>query len=113
MTQTQLQKNPRTTFVSKENEIYRIIKEQRKNKSHVRILFTSIWDNEQNAICAELRDSVLERTDSVDLYVVDSFSCPHAFVIFRIGRTPTLVTLNEEKVTVEDYVPMIYSELGI
>ncbi len=105
-------KKYKTVFVSRENEVNKILREQRKTKSNVRILFTSIWDQD-NDICLDLRDKVLEREDPTDLYVVDSFSVPHSFVIFKIAKTPALVSLRKEKVVVEDYVPKIYSELGV
>ena len=112
MTQTQPSKKSSTIFISKENEVNRLLREQRKNKSLVRILFTSIWDQD-NDICLDLRDKVLEREGDGTLYVLDSYNVPHSFVIFSVSKTPTLVTLNKEKVIVEDYVSRIYSELGV
>ena len=105
-------KKSKTIFISKENEVNRLLREQRKNKDLIHILFTSIWDQD-NDICIDLRDKVIEREGDGTLYVLDSYSVPHSFVIFKVTKTPTLVTLNKEKVTIEDYVSKIYTELGV
>ena len=115
MTQTQ-QSSPqayKTVFVSKENDVNKILRDQRRNKTKIKILLTSIWER-QNDICLDLREKLAEKEDNkVPLFVLDSYSVPHSFVIFKVTKVPTLVTLNREKIFVQDYVPTIYKELGI
>jgi len=100
----------KTVFLSTENQLNKILKSQRETGKHIKLLFTSTW-KDQNEICLKLREQVVERADNTDLYIIDSCSLPHCFVIFRITKVPALVTLRGERVIVEDYVPHIYENL--
>ena len=106
--------NPtKTISPTKENDVNRVLRLQKKNATKIRILYASVWgvDNEVNIA---LLNSLVERPEeSGTLYVVDSFRMPHSFVIFKINRTPALVTIAPDKVTKEDYLPKIYEELGL
>jgi hypothetical protein len=95
-------------FLNKENQINKILKDQRKVGNKVRILFVSLWDNS----CTTLMDSLEVYHDSVPLYVANSFTMPHAFVIHRVTKSPTLVTLLRDRYVKEDYLSNIYNELG-
>jgi hypothetical protein len=44
---------------------------------------------------------------------VDSFTMPHAFVIFKTTKLPHLVLLKRGGVESEDYLSKIYHELGL
>ena len=37
---------------------------------------------------------------------------PHAFVIYHVTQTPTLVTVSKDRYIKECYLPKIYNELG-
>ena len=95
-------------FLNKENQINKVLKDQRKSGALSRILFVSLWDNWASILI----DSLDDYSDGIPLYVIDSFTMPHAFVIHNVTKTPTLVTLLKDRYVKEDYLPNIYKELG-
>tara|TARA_Y100000034_G_C6515253_1_gene221534 strand:+ start:119 stop:430 length:312 start_codon:yes stop_codon:yes gene_type:complete len=95
-------------FLSKENQINKVIRDQRKSKEKIRVLFTSLWDDWSKDILSHL----IDYRKKAKLYVVNSFTMPHSFVIFRTTKVPYLVTLKEDNVYREGYLPNIYRELG-
>jgi len=95
-------------FLDKENQINRVIREQRKSGNKVRLLFVSLWDK-----CSTLLvDSLENYDDTVPIYVANSFTMPHAFVIHHVIKSPSLVTLLRDRYVKEDYLSNIYKELG-
>ena len=98
-------------LLTKENQINKVLKEQKKERSNIKILFTSLWDPWSD----RLLDSIIElpyAEKAPQIYVVDSFNMPHSFVIFKIRNTPALVSIDRDKIAVETYLPFIYTELG-
>jgi hypothetical protein len=100
--------NSNVIFLDKENQINRVIKDQKKAGRTMRVLFVSLWDKWANTLVDSLED--YERYSP--LHVVNSFTMPHSFVIYNVTTTPTLITLYKDRYTKEDYLPNIYSELG-
>jgi len=100
--------NSNVIFLDKENQINRVIKDQKKAGRTMRVLFVSLWDKWANTLVDSLED--YERYSP--LHVVNSFTMPHAFVIYNVTKTPTLLTLYRDRYTKEDYLPNIYKELG-
>ena len=100
--------NSNVIFLDKENQINRVIKDQKKAGRTMRILFVSLWDKWANTLVDSLED--YERYSP--LHVVNSFTMPHAFVIYNVTKTPALVTLYRDRYTKEDHIPNIYKELG-
>jgi len=100
--------NSNVIFLNKENQINKVIRDQKKLGNTTRILFVSLWDD----WCATLVDSLEDYVDHLPLYVINTFTMPHAFVIHNVTKTPTLVTLLRDKYLKEDYLPDIYNELG-
>tara|TARA_R110002020_G_scaffold59341_3_gene161848 strand:+ start:2041 stop:2388 length:348 start_codon:yes stop_codon:yes gene_type:complete len=101
-------------FLTKENELNKILKSQRRSRKKINVLFTSLWD--QNSI--DLVESLKEQYPEEDvtkppLYVVDSFTMPHSYVIYGTTKVPHLVRLNMDKVHSEDYLPVIKETLGL
>lgn len=98
-------------FLSKENDLNKIIKSHKKERGSLSILFISLWDE----WCQNLVDELKKRYDGVEkgqpLYIVDSFYMPHSFVIYNTTKLPHLVHLNNRGVHSEDYLPMIYNTL--
>lgn len=92
-----------------ENELNKIIKSQKKTGEKINILFYSLWDEH----CEKLVNSLGGYRKQKPLYLVDSFSMPHAFVIYKTTKLPHLVSLNKDKVQSEDYLPMVYKSLGL
>jgi len=92
-----------------ENELNKIIKQQKKTGEKMNILFYSLWDEHSERVISRLIDYKKQKP----LYLVDSFSMPHAFVIYNTTKVPHLVSLNKDKVLSEDYLPMIYKSLGL
>ena len=95
-------------FLSKENQINKVLKDQRKTGNTVRVLFVSLWDEYGSALV----DSLGEYTDHIPVYVINSFTMPHAFVIHHVTKAPTLVTIYRDRYIKEDYLTNIYNELG-
>ena len=97
-------------FVKSENELNKIIKQQKRSHTEVSILFTSLWD----PFCKEVV-SLLKKAQKggKKVYVVNSFTMPHAFVIYKTTKLPHLVTLRGRSVESIDYLPLVYQTLGL
>jgi len=105
--------------IVKENELNRVLEEQKKSKGRIALLYHSEWCPVSN----NLRKELLKRypdyceddvgDDAVTIYLISSWDTPHAFVIFNVKQAPTLVQINGDSVTREDYVPNIYHKLGV
>lgn len=103
-------------FLSRENQINRILKTQKRNKSKIAILFYSKWDGVSQSLLSDLEhaDSLNgELSGKINLYLINSFQMPHSFVIFKTQKVPHLVILNGDKVTSIDYLPLVCKELGV
>jgi hypothetical protein len=96
-------------FLRTENQLNKILKAQKKSGERVAILFTSLWDPQSIKLVAQLKKS----TGSKPLYVVDSFTMPHAFVIFKTTKLPHLVRLGRRGMESEDYLTNVYNLLGV
>lgn len=96
--------------LSTENSLNKVLKKQRQSKERIHILYTSLWDDYCNELLLIL-DQWYEKEEPV--YVVDSFDMPHAFVVFSVSQTPTLVSLGKNGVVVESYLSSIYTALGL
>ena len=100
--------NQNVKFVSVETRLNKILKDQRKARSTIRILFVSLWDKWANLLV----DSLESNDSDIPIYVVNSFMMPHAFMIFKVTKSPSLVTLLKDRYIKEDSLPEIYNELG-
>ena len=100
-------------FLKSENQLNKMIKQQKKEGSHIKILFTSLWDEWSSALVKKLKEN--NSSKGILLYVVDSFSTPHSFVIYKTKKAPCLVTLGKRPngIIVDDYLPSIYDSFGI
>ena len=112
-------------YLRRENDINKIIKAQRKDKSEVKILFLSLWDDCCKKLVKKLHKKYSGKKGK-KLYLVHSFYMPHSFVIFKTSKVPALVTLkgkiswesskswpNVDGITVEDYPARIMKELAV
>jgi len=99
--------------LNRENDLNKILKVYKRNKSETKILFTSLWDDWCNILLDKLRLKYGKNEKGKKLYVVNSFNMPHSFVIFNTLKAPSLVTLKEDKTKVVDYLPLIYRDLGV
>ena len=100
-------------FIKSENQLNKIIKKQKRDGSLVRLLFVSLWDKWSNSLVASLKKN--DTSKGTLLYVIDSFTMPHSFVIYKTRKTPSLVTLGKRQgsVSVDDHLPSIHDSLGI
>ena len=96
-------------FLRTENQLNKILKTQKKTGDKVSVLFTSLWDKHSEKLVNDLQ----KWKGHTPLYVVDSFTMPHAFVIFKTSKVPHLVTMKRGTVESEDYLSMIYRSLGV
>ena len=107
--------------LSKENDLNKILKIQKKTGQHLHILFTSLWDKPSQKLLRRLDsawgcfsyDDVGMEDEDIPVYIVNSFTMPHSFVIFKTTRVPQLVTLRKTFVTSEDYLPLVYQKLMV
>jgi len=76
------------------------------------VMFISLWDNHSKKILKRIK-STLTSKEGIPLYIVDSYTMPHAFVIFKTTKLPHLVQFNKVGLTSEDYLPKLYEELGL
>jgi hypothetical protein len=101
-------------FLKKENDLNKIIKRQKKEKGTLSILFTSLWDKHSQELVSKLERKYLTEPGGGEmLYIVDSFSMPHSFVIYNTTKLPHLVRLRGNKVDSEDYLSMIEKNLKV
>jgi hypothetical protein len=101
---------PNPVFLKTENELNKLLKSHKRSSAVLKILFVSSWDK----WCCELVDRITSKAQDSGkpLYIVDSFLMPHAFVIFNTTKLPHLVTVKKDKVRSQDYLPLVYKDLG-
>ena len=100
-------------FLKKENDLNKIIKRQKRDKSRLNILFISLWDESSSALVEDLKERYQDNTEGLPLYIVDSFHMPHSFVIYNTTKLPHLVKLKKEGVASEDYLPLVMEDLKL
>jgi hypothetical protein len=97
----------------KENELNKLIKDQRARGNREFILFTSLWDIVSNNVL----EAIKNKPPKVPVSVVNSFDTPHSFVIWSVKKTPCLVVLegrgSDKRLTVTDHVTDIYKRLRL
>jgi len=98
-------------FLKKENDLNKIIKSQKKDRSRLSILFTSLWDPYSQRLVEKLKEKYGSVETGHPLYIVDSFYMPHSFVIYRTTKLPHLVHLTPRGSQSEDYLPLIWDQL--
>ena len=101
-------------FLNRENDLNKVIKAQKRERSKLKILFISLWDEWSSYLLEKLKDKYdNDEEKKEDLYIVNSFTMPHSYVIYGTTSVPQLVSLNREKVFVEERLPLIYKELRV
>jgi hypothetical protein len=98
-------------YLKSENELKKVLKNQRKSRREIGILFISLWDKRSQSLLEDLK--TVENRRGLPLYVVDSFKMPHAFVIFSSTRLPHLIQFTKLGMESEFYLSRIYNELGL
>ena len=102
-------------FLRTENQLNKVLKQQKKSRHDMGVLFVSLWDTHSEDLVQLLkeRDPDLRSKREKPLYIVDSFTMPHAFVIFKTTKLPHLVQFKRGSVESEDYLSRVYKELGL
>jgi hypothetical protein len=103
-------------FLRTENELNKIIKRQRKTKYDFGILYVSLWDKHSQTLVDAIKKKLSNPAPNKrtkPLYIVDSFTMPHAFVIFKTTKLPHLVQFNRNGMESEDYLSKVYYDLGV
>ena len=98
-------------FLSKENDLNKIIRSHKKEQDSFSILFISLWDEYCDSLIQKLKDAYGNVEDGKPLYIVDSFYMPPSFVIYNTSKVPHLVHLSNKGIYSEDYLPMILKNL--
>lgn len=100
-------------YLTKENELNKLIRDQRSTRQREYILFTSLWDEVSCTLVGKLPKLNTRKSISV----LNSFDTPHSFVIWGLTKTPALVVLDsyggEKKALVTTHVTDIYKKLGL
>ena len=99
-------------FLNKENDLNKLLRNTKKIRNDISILFVSLWDDYCSSLVEKLQEKY-HQTNGENLYIVDSFRMPHSFVIFNTTKVPHLVQMRTDKVISEDYLPMIMKTLRI
>ena len=100
-------------FLKKENDLNKIIRTYKRDRSPINILFISLWDKHSNVLLSKLREKYKDVEQGQPLYIVDSFRMPHSFVIYNTTKLPHLVRLNKRGIHSEDYLSMVIKTLRI
>ena len=100
-------------LLSKENEINKLIRDQKVRGNREYILFISMWDK----VSTNIMNALGKMSPKLSLNVVNSFEAPHSFVIWGVRKTPSLVILDgrgrDKKILVTDHVTDIYKRLRL
>ena len=100
--------------LKKENDLNKVLKNQKYSGEDLHILFLSLWDKWSTSLEEKIKKKWpqgIKKGQTV--YTVDSYNMPHSFVIFNTTKVPSLVSLVRGKVLVEDYLPRIYKKLKV
>ena len=102
-------------FLSTENELNKVLRKQRQSREQLGVLFVSLWDEHSRTLVNTLKKSYTNpKSRTKPLYIVDSYTMPHAFVIFKTTKLPHLVQFKGRKgLESEDYLSKVYQELGL
>ena len=99
-------------FLIKENDLNKLLKNTKKIRNDISILFISLWDDYSTALVEKLKKKHRGgRGES--LYIVDSFQMPHSFVIFNTTKVPHLIQMRSDGVISEDYLPRVMKILKV
>jgi hypothetical protein len=98
-------------YCTRENQINKIIKDQKFRKRREYFLFISLWDD----VCCALVKELEENPPPFTVNVINSFDTPHSFVIWGVTKSPALVIAEPhgKKVSVTDFVSDIYKKLRL
>lgn len=99
--------------IETENQLNKLLKTQKEEKSNIQLLFMSEWDEHCNILKEKLEYWGEDLNYPDNIFLVSSFDTPHSFVIFKVRKCPTLVHLDADNIYVESYLPMIYSHFGL
>ena len=100
-------------FLQKENVLNKLLKKQRSQGGRVHILYTSLWDETSQKLVETLKNKYGSEGGQEPLYVINSFTMPHSFVIFKTTHLPHLVILKDKTVSRVDYLPHVYHHLNV
>ena len=106
---TQAQSN--LNYCTRENQINKLIKDQKFSKKRSYFLFVSLWDD----VCCSLLKELEKNPPSFEVNIINSFDTPHSFVIWDVTGTPALVTLEggARKTHIAKNVTDIYKRLKL
>ena len=70
--------------LTKENDLNRELRKQKRERGELSILFVSPWDKYCTALLEELEKNCEDAPQNAKpLYIVDNYNMPHSFVIFK------------------------------
>jgi len=95
------------TFLSKENDLNKVLRNQKRDRNTINLLFVSLWDEHCNILLDKLKEKYKDDFGE-EIFVVDSFHMPHSFVIYEVVKVPQLVVVGKVHTQIEEYLPKIY-----
>ena len=112
---TPLRGDVKVVTLFKENDLNKILKHQKRSRSTINLLFISPWDDHCTTLVDQINTKYCggEEDAREVVYIVNSYSMPHSFVIFNSSKVPQLVRLEGEKVLTEDFLPVINQFFGL
>lgn len=106
-------KTSKIKYLTKENELNKLIREHKSSRVREYILFTSLWD----PVSCSLVDKISKMDTNKSINIINSFDTPHSFVIWGLTKAPSLVILEsyggDRKVSTTTHVTEIYKRLGL
>ncbi len=100
------------SVLATENEFNKLFKRATRGEKDVMFLFLS---PDYDKTCKQLRGHLLKGNykQGKNLYIVNSFVTPHAFVAYNTTQVPCLVSIINKRRKTETYLPFIYDSLGV
>ena len=100
-------------YIKKENDVNKLIRQQKREKNKAYVLFVSPWDAWSDTLTEKLTSLYPDSDDGIPVYILNSWDVPHAFLIYKTTKLPHLVRLGRGRPYSVDYLPFVYKELGL
>lgn len=101
------------THLTKENELNKLLKQQKQFGFETEILFISLWDEMSQNLMEKIRKQYKNDPFDGSLYIIDTFNMPHSSVIFNTTKVPQYIKLSSDGIFIENYTPLIYNCLRL
>lgn len=87
------------------------LEHHKKLEEKYSLLFLNLNDESSQRLHQKILDEYVGSNNI--LYIVDAFEAPEVFGAFAVKQAPTLITSHVKFFVTDDYLPSIYSKLGL